>query len=301
MTMNLHSRAWLPVVLLFLAACGHDSVRDNLLDPLLTPPVELQVALDDTSGTATLTWTPYQGEAPFAAYWVLRALQASDVVDTLVVITDLSQTSFVDSTSLSGLFYSYRISAVNASGLEVPSTPRSTRSLSHPEVEILDLSLDSSTATATLSWSPYTGGRFKAYRLLRRADESLPEIVAEFSDITLTSAVDDSLAGNTQYEYQVIVLTDLEEEIASGERGGSLHALKDTWPLEMEDGEYVRLYKEGDSIFALIAREQRVRLLSFTPDGVLLEEQVLLEHPSLGTSPHTVALTFLPDGTRLLA
>ena len=165
---------WLLAGVLSLLACSHDSTRDNPLDPDLTPPVELQVAVDDTAGAASLNWTPYQGEAPFAAYWVLRALQASDLVDTLAIITDLSQTSYADSTSLTGLFYSYRISAVNTSGLEVPSTAQSVRSLDHPQVEILDLSFESSTASASLSWSAYTGARFKAYRLLRRADESLP-------------------------------------------------------------------------------------------------------------------------------
>ena len=41
-------------------ACGHDSKRNNPLDPILTPAVELEVALDDT---ATLTWTPYDGNS----------------------------------------------------------------------------------------------------------------------------------------------------------------------------------------------------------------------------------------------
>ena len=61
----------LPIALLALLAC-HDSKRENPFDPVLTPAPQLQVALDDTAGTATLTWTPYEGEAPFAAYWVLR-------------------------------------------------------------------------------------------------------------------------------------------------------------------------------------------------------------------------------------
>lgn len=56
-----------------LLAWSHDAPRDNPLDPQLTPPVQLQVALDDTAGTATLTWTRYEGEAEFGEYWVLRA------------------------------------------------------------------------------------------------------------------------------------------------------------------------------------------------------------------------------------
>ena len=43
-------------VLLVLASC-HDAPRNNPFDPALTPAVELQVALDDTAGTATLNWS----------------------------------------------------------------------------------------------------------------------------------------------------------------------------------------------------------------------------------------------------
>ena len=52
------------ILALFLIAC-HSSDRSNPLDPELTPPVQLQVAVDDTAGTATLTWTQYVREAPF--------------------------------------------------------------------------------------------------------------------------------------------------------------------------------------------------------------------------------------------
>ena len=38
-----------------LLACGHDAKRDNPLAPELTPPVKLEVSLNDTTGIATLT------------------------------------------------------------------------------------------------------------------------------------------------------------------------------------------------------------------------------------------------------
>ena len=60
------------LLLALLAACSHESKRDNPFDPTLTVAPQLEVALDDRTGTATLTWTAYEGEAPFAAYWVLR-------------------------------------------------------------------------------------------------------------------------------------------------------------------------------------------------------------------------------------
>ena len=45
----------LAIPLLGLLACGHDAKRDNPLDPELTPPVKLEVSLNDTTGIATLT------------------------------------------------------------------------------------------------------------------------------------------------------------------------------------------------------------------------------------------------------
>lgn len=49
------TRLWGCLAVPLLLACCHDAARDNPLDPSLTPPVELAVALNDTAGTATLT------------------------------------------------------------------------------------------------------------------------------------------------------------------------------------------------------------------------------------------------------
>ena len=41
-----------------LVACGHDAKRDDPLDPQLTPPVEFEIAVDETADTATTSWKP---------------------------------------------------------------------------------------------------------------------------------------------------------------------------------------------------------------------------------------------------
>jgi len=106
---------WYLFGLLLLTAC-HDATRKNPFDPQLTPPVELSVALDDTAGTATLTWMPYAGEQPFAEYRVLRNVTESTRVDTLAVIDEVEQTAFVDSTLAPNTAYEYRVTVVNAGG-----------------------------------------------------------------------------------------------------------------------------------------------------------------------------------------
>lgn len=123
-------------ICLWLLAYSHDSKRDNPLDPELTPAVELQVALDDTAGTATLNWTPYEGETPFSAYWVLRKVSGLESVDTLAVINDMSTTTFVDTALSLQTSYSYRVSTVNDAGFEAASLTETIRDLSPPPIEI---------------------------------------------------------------------------------------------------------------------------------------------------------------------
>ena len=63
MNSNSHpASTWILAGILLLGACSHDTKRTNPLDPVLTPPVELEVAVDDTAGSATLKWTQYAGE-----------------------------------------------------------------------------------------------------------------------------------------------------------------------------------------------------------------------------------------------
>jgi hypothetical protein len=84
----------------------------------LTPAVELRVAANDTSGTATLTWTTYDGETAFGEYLVLRQIFDRVSADTLARLSRATVTSFIDSTLDPNTAYLYRISVVNGAGLE---------------------------------------------------------------------------------------------------------------------------------------------------------------------------------------
>ena len=237
---------WLAGPLLLALACGHDSPRDNPLDPTLTPPVELQVVLDDTVGTATLAWTRYEGEAEFGEYWVLRNTDKSTEVDTLVRITAQSQAGYTDTSLAPRIDYAYRVSIVNAGGLEVTSPEVRVRPLALPPVEIETLDFDSRTASATLTWTQYRGPRFSSYHVRRRSVEEAPRNVADLGEPGVTTLVDSNLIGNAVYLYQVVVVTTRGEEVASAETGGAIHRLVDTWPLEVTDDSFVRLYADED-------------------------------------------------------
>ena len=125
-TPNCHCLRWLTGPLLLALACSHDAPRDNPLDPQLTPPVELQVALDHTTGAVALTWTRYEGETEFGEYWVLRNASESTRIDTLREISDPHQIAYTDTSLQPNTAYAYRVSVVNTDGFERTSAERRT-------------------------------------------------------------------------------------------------------------------------------------------------------------------------------
>ncbi len=190
---------------LLLTAC-HNTDRDNPLDPQLTPAVELQVSLDDTTGTAALSWTAYQGDATFAAYWVLRRSQELQAVDTLAVLSAVNQTAFVDSSLAPNTAYVYRVSVLNSSGFETPSEQQSTAGYFAGPVQLLSAEIDPLQGVAELSWSRYVGIRFMRYQIERRAgDEDEFASIAQIESAADTTFGDSALDPDRSYFYRIVV------------------------------------------------------------------------------------------------
>ena len=389
------SLRWLTAPLLLALACSHDSPRDNPLDPKLTPPVELEVTLDDTAGTATLTWTRYQGDQPFAQYQVQRKVKGMELWSTLDSLDSVARTAYLDTIPAPDTAYEYRVAVVNvgghaalsnmetvtgytvaavqllsaesdpeagaiglrwrryrdpgfaayelvrrqtgtgrdttlfvghsvedtifadttalhevsyrysvdvsAAGQQLPGNPLDAQ-LILPGIAITEARFASHTASCSLSWTPYRGPRFRVYEVRRRSPGLVSRSVATISDRDSTFALDAGLHGNTEYFYQIAVLTEAAEEITSDERRGSFHRLADTWFLDLAPDDFVRLYAEQrDRIAALIANRTSIRLLFFDPNGQVQEEQILLESPVRQINPRCVATAIRADGTRVLS
>ncbi len=296
---------YLACCVLTLAAC-HETQRDNLLDPVLTPGVELSVALDDTAGTATLSWTRYAGETPFAVYRVLRNVQNQVQVDTLAVLAEVDRLTFIDTTLSPDIFYDYRIAVVNEAGFAAVSPPQNTPPLNLPPVQIEALHFDARTASAALSWTPYRGPRFRAYQILRWTEGQTAQVVDEIPDSARTEFSDAGLLGNIEYFYRVVVQTARDEAIVSAEESGMFHPLLASWPLPVEEDEFVRLYWEDPGrLTALVSSKAQVRLLSFDAQGGLLAERILFASPFIGPPlseiiPRAVTTVLQEDGNRLL-
>jgi len=400
---SIWSGAFLLCVVLALTAC-HDAPRKNPFDPELTPAVELTVALDDTAGTVTLNWTEYVGEQTFAEYRMLRNIARFTEVDTLAVIEEMEQTTFVDSTLVPDTAYEYRVDAVNAAGFAMSSEARSIAGYSVEGVRLLPVEsdlqvgalvlrwsrfsgpdfvsyqvrrrlgeliqedvlvtldsvedttfadstaladvdyvytvdvnaggetlssnsrihrlilqgvvlaepvMDSATGSATLTWTPYEGPRFAAYQVWRRTEELAPQMVFEGTKLADTSFVDTGLLGNTEYFYQVSVVTGREEEVRSEEVKGALHQWLATWPVILPDFPhpdtwyYLRLKKRPGGGIVVLTANPLPTVLEMDQDGGLVREFPVLGSIGITTYPVRCALgadlAIMPDGRHIVS
>ncbi len=274
---------------LALVAC-HNTQRDNPLDPQLTAAVELQVALDDTAGTAALGWTLYQGDTPFAEYQILRNIADRVTVDTLATFKDIDALSFTDTSLATGTTYAYRVAVRNSAGFAAGSTPVIVGPLQLPASAQLRAVFDSRNASAALVWSAYRGPRFSAYQVLRRGDDT-ERIVAELGSVEDTSFVDTNLHGAIDYIYQIVVRTERGETIAGETASGSIHTFVDEWSIDevsLDRSSLGRLYSEGDEIRALVTARDEMALTPFSDRGPMHlvrynREGLLLAHQRIAT------------------
>lgn len=272
----------IPVVLILLLAlgCSHDARRENPLDPELTSAPQLVAAFDDTTGVVRLSWSPYDGKRDFAAWWVLRRQAGHVLVDTLARLSDLSVTAWTDSHAVLGTDYTYRVSAVNRGGLEQPSAPLAGRLRGLPSLQLTGVEIDSRTASATISWTPYVGPRFETYQLWRTRP-GIPPVVIELADSSTPSYVDTSLQGNVHYSYRVVVLTKDGQSVGSDTLTGVIHPLVASWPLDFDpQTDFVRLYAVDDRIEALVGSPLRVSLVDML-SGAVRSTSTLFEYDKL--------------------
>jgi hypothetical protein len=232
-------------------------------------------------------------------------------VDTLAIIDDITTTSFVDSSLSLDSSYSYRVSTVNNAGFEAASRSETARPLSPPPIEIRNLTFDSRTATATLTWTRFAGASFSSYRVVRTCGFDT-QTFAEINDKNDTSFVDTGLLGVTEYTYSVAIMTLDGGELRSDARSGSFHHLLATWPLP-DLAVTARLYIENEeSITALVQTQKQtsadVKLLQFDRESGGALDQLAFREAYEALNAHadgfgqgTVTTAVTPEGWRFLS
>ena len=260
----------------------------------------LAVEPDNDAGNLRLTWTAFAGSG-FEAYEVHRLGIDTDEDIILGEVTDLADTTFADETASAGVTFEYLV-AVRASG-QTLSSNSILRQLSLSPVEFESFEVNSSTASATLSWSPYSGPRFNAYRVLRRTAILVPEERALIDDVSQVSFVDSGLTGNTEYLYSIEVVTERDEGIASSERSGIIYPLVASWPIDLDSDEVVRLYGDDVGVSALVSQVRSVRLFSYDASGLLTGEVDLDSRNPLtpGVRPRSAAIARSPEDSLFLS
>jgi len=192
--------------LLLALACDHDSPRDNPLDPQLTPPVELQVSLDDTAGTATLSWSQYQGDQPFSRYLVQRKVKGMELWDTLDSLDSVARVVYQDTALAPDTAYEYRVDVVNASGHVAPSNRETVAGYEVNAVHLLAAEGDPAAGAILLRWSRYRDPGFAAYEVVRRqVGTDLDTILSVRPGVVDTSLADTTALHQVQYAYRVQV------------------------------------------------------------------------------------------------
>ena len=194
------------IIGLLLLSC-HDAPRKNPFDPALTPPVELSVALDETTGAVMLTWTPYAGKADFAAYQVLRNISESTRIDTLGKISDPRQTAYTDTSLQPNTAYVYRVSVVNTDGFEHPSAQKHIDGYATSVVHLLATESPPGTGITHLTWTRYRPPRFESYQVHRRAvGTDQDSVLTTITDVGDTTFADTSALHKVDYLYSVVVI-----------------------------------------------------------------------------------------------
>ena len=108
----------------------------------------------------------------------------------------------------------------------VTASPQSASQAVRPiqllAVEIVGLDLDAKSASATLTWTPYSGPRFAGYRIYRSIG-SETRLLETLPDVGTVAYVDTALSGGTEYSYRIDVVTEMGEQIPSLEVSDGFH------------------------------------------------------------------------------
>jgi len=212
---------------LFAIACDHASVRDNPLDPALTPGVQIvSVTVDSLAPSMQVTWRSYVGDSLFGSYVLERATVGTADPGIVVYVTEsVGDTVAVDTTIEVDRTYQYQISVMSREGFRVPSE-RWTVGL-QPDVPSVSVFFDPYEGHAVLTWQAPQPGfeRHDVYR--RRLDSGRTDLLHRTHGIHDTRFIDRDLVGNVRYDYQVVLRTTTGSEIESNWVSGSFYTLRE--------------------------------------------------------------------------
>lgn len=180
----------LATAMLMLAGCGETPAAPAGLTVTSSTPI-------------TLSWSAVSGASSYSVY---RGTTTGSLSTKSRLASDITVTSYTDSTAVAGTTYYYQVAAINADGgsggsNEVQATPSGSS---------FTLSGTSSSLRVVLNWTAATNAySYNVYRGTTAVTTSMVKIQSGITPLTYT---DTTVASGTTYYYQVAAVNTLGAE-----------------------------------------------------------------------------------------
>lgn len=166
---------------LFLAGCGNPPSAPTGLTITSTNPI-------------TLSWNTVSGATSYSVY---RGTSSGDISTKTQLASDVTSTSYIDTSALAGTTYYYQVRAINGDG----SSSASNEVEATASGGSFSLVGSISGTSVVLNWSTISGAN--SYNLYRGTSTITTSMTKIQSNLTTTTYTDSSVTHNTTYYYQV--------------------------------------------------------------------------------------------------
>lgn len=194
--------AKLILLALAIATSCADSTRENIVDPVVAPTVEIRPPVLD-SGTVLVEWRYLSEGTELAEFRVTRTAGSVTEEVSRVQVTptsDWQTLSIRDSTIVASRDVRYRVTGILADGSESTSASSSIR-IDGTIVE--PIAVDSDDLSITLRWTRPIEGTI-GFDVIRTAPDGPEEIVFRTDDTSVRSYTDPVAEGDIRFGYELV-------------------------------------------------------------------------------------------------
>lgn len=193
--------------LAILTSCA-ESVRENIVDPVVAPTIEMSAPVLD-GGSVLVEWRYLAEGSSLSEFRVTRTVgevteEIGRVAASAATGSEWQTVSLRDSSLVAGVRVTYQVTAVLSNGAS-SSTASNSILIEGAKLELLGY--DSNNFGIRLAWSGVASGAIGS-EIRRTAADGSAETVFATDDVTVSAFDDRSIEGNTAYTYELITLLD---------------------------------------------------------------------------------------------
>ena len=159
-----------------------------------TPPSSPTGLTVTSTNPITLSWNAVSGASKYSVY---RGTSSGDISTKTQLATDITGTSYIDTSALTGTTYYYQVRAINGDG----SSSASNEVEATASGGSFSLVGTISGTSVVLNWSTISGAA--SYNLYRGTTAITTSMTRIQSNLTTTTYTDSNVTHNTTYYYQV--------------------------------------------------------------------------------------------------